>query len=526
MTINNIKKGLARCLVGCALSLSVSGCDSYLDVYPENALPTDKYWQSKEDVENVLNAGYYTLRGSVEDYLIPWGEYRAGCVYKNRRDDLQQFTVTTGTGTANWSVLYQIIHDANLVLSRAASVRGRDDAYSEGELNSHLCEAYWLRALAYFYLVRNWRDVPVVTVPYESDADERRVPKGSEADVIRQIKSDLQAAVSLGAAKESFDTNWQSKGRATKWAILALQADVALWNHDYDEAISAADGILKSTSASAPRFMSTPTHASWFSMFNPGNAEESIFELQWNKDFSDGTLAQINNLPALCYGLNDKNGNSSVRTLLYSETLADEFATEYREILRSNSDEEMAVRTQYGGCGNIDREPDVIWKYVGGLTILETRTNDELDPNFILYRVAEVMLIKAEALVMRQQGQNVEDNRAALSLVNAVRHRTNLHDATADETSLEDVVRAIYHERIMEMAGEGKAWYDFLRLGRYGIVGGVNFRQMMADYVVDYNKQASESTIRNILGDENKWYLPIADSEISNNPLLQQNPSY
>lgn len=512
-------------LAFCCLSL-LCACSGYLDVYTENTIPTEKYWSSKEDVENVLYDGYYTLRNSVESYLIPLGEYRAGCVYNTKGSALQQFNITTGTSTCKWSVFYQIIHDANLVLANAQSVRGSDDSYTEGEANSHLCEAYWLRALAYFYLVRNWGEVPIVTAPYETDRDNYYVAKSSENEVLAQIKSDLDAAIALGAAKESFDTNWQTKGRATIWAIYALKADVCLWNHDYDEAINAADAILKSQSAAAPRFMSTANHSSWFSMFNPGNAEESIFELQWNKESSDGTLQQINNLPSLFYGLNDKNGNASVRMLQYSETMADAFASEYREILRYYSEDEYAVRTQYGGCGQIDQEPNVVWKYVGGSTILETRTNDELDPNFIIYRVAEIMLIKAEALLMRNGGESLEDNREALELVNAIRSRTNLRDASAEETSLEDIIKAIYNERIMELAGEGKAWYDFLRLGRYGTVGGTDFRSMMTDYVIDYNKQASESTIRNTLGDKNKWYLPISDSEISVNPLLVQNPSY
>ncbi len=525
MKTNNIKTIIAGLALTCALTVP-TGCGGYLDVYPENELPTDKYWASKSDVENVLYAGYYTLRSSVESYLISWGEYRAGCVYNTRSDDLKQFNITANTGTANWSTMYQIIHDANLVLSRAAGVRDKDDSYTEGEMNSHLCEAYFLRALAYFYLVRNWRDVPIVTVSYETDKDEYNVAKSPEADVIAQIKSDLNAAVVLGAAKESFETTWQTKGRATKWAIYALLADVDLWSHDYDGAISAANEVLQSTSANAPRFMSTPTHASWFSMFNPGNAEESIFELQWNKNYSDGALPQINNLPSMFYGLNDKNGNSTTRTLQYSETMADAFTTEYREIVARHYEDGQQVRTQYGGCGNIDREPDVVWKYVGGTTLQETRTNDDLDPHFIIYRVTEVMLIKAEALVMRSEGQNADDNHTAMTIVNAIRHRTNLQDASVDESSLEELMRAVYHERIMEFAGEGKAWYDFLRLGRYGNVASVNFRQMMLDNVIDYNKQASESTIRNVLGDENKWYLPVNNSEINNNPLLVQNPSY
>ncbi len=511
---------------GLVAATAMTSCSGYLDVYPEDTMPADKYWTSKDEVESVLYAGYYTLRNSVESYLIPWGEYRAGCVYRLKGDDLQQFNITTGNKTCSWATMYQIIHDANLVLEKAATAKENDDSYRVQEMNSHLCEAYWLRAMSYFYLVRNWRDVPLVTASYETDRDDYNIPKSQESDVIALIKSDVNTALSMGAAKENFDKTWQTKGRATKWALLCLKADVALWNHDYDEAIAAADSVLQSKSATAPRFMATATHSGWFSMFNPGNANESVFELQWSRNLNDGTMVQNNNLPSMFGGLNDSNGNTTVRTLQYSDAMTEAFASEYQEAMQHYFDDNLCVRSQYGSCGNIDVNSNMVWKYVGGTTLREMRTNDELDPNYILYRIPDLMLAKAEALVMRNQGQSLEDNRAALALVNTIRKRANLQSSTADETSLEAVMDAIYNERIMEFAAEGKAWYDFLRLGRYGTVGGVDFKRKMVDNVVTYNHQASESTIRNTLGNVDKWYLPIYDGEISVNSQLVQNPGY
>ncbi len=296
------KQVIGAAAVICQLSLGtalLTSCNDYLEVYPENVQPTDTYWSTKEDVEATLMSGYFYLRQSVTDYLIPWGELRAGCIYSRKSSALQQFQIKPTTKEANWAPMYRIVNTANLVLKNARRALDSDDTYTQNEMNSHLCEAYWLRALAYFYIVRNWRDAPLFTEPFETDEYSYNAPQANDTLIIRQIKADLEEAIRLDAAKESFNTTWETKGRATKWAIYALMADVCLWNQDFDEAIQYANAILNSHSTQTPTFMALPTHTSWFTIFNPGNSNESIFEVQWSHDMSDGSAAgyQTNNLP-------------------------------------------------------------------------------------------------------------------------------------------------------------------------------------------------------------------------------------
>ncbi len=80
----------------------------------------------------------------------------------------------------------------------------------------------------------------------------------------------------------------------------------------------------------------------------------------------------------------------------------------------------------------------------------------------------------------------------------------------------------------MEIVGEGKDWYDLLRVGRYKDPAGVvNFKKdFLIEYVTKYNGEASEAWINSVLNDENAWYLPISDSEVKVNQLLEQNPYY
>ena len=509
-------------------------CSDYLEIYPENVQPTDQYWSSKQEVDATILAGYYYLRDAVESHLIPWGELRAGCVSSRGSNTLQRFEIKPTEKTlSKWTPMYKIINSANLVLKNAGKALDADDTYTQEELNSHHCEAYWLRALSYFYIVRNWRDAPLITEPFETDELTFNVPKSPEAEIIAQIKADLKKAIDMNAAKEKFNTTWETKGRATKWAIYALMADVCLWNHDFDEAINYANAILESTSPSAPRFLTTPTHSSWFSMFNPGNSNESIYEVQWSYSKLSGGQPQTNNLTT------SFDPNQTGYKYQYSLGMLDQFRIEQQNLVeRYNymiTDNEVYGRMMYGAYvtdqAAIDNANNAyVWKYYGGTSYNTRRMSvQDWDCNYILYRVADVMLLKAEALVMRQAGANEADNQAAVDIINQIRHRTNLGDSDVDShSSLADLMqKGILHERLMELSGEGKAWYDMLRLGRYTDPAGVcDFRQLFINSVVQFNKSVNESWIRSVLSNPNAWYLPVNASEISTNALLEQNPYY
>ena len=526
-------KHIAACILCCNLVAALTSCSDYLEIYPENAVPADKYWANKSDVENALYGGYYTLRGAVIDNLIPWGELRAGCVSRSRgTTHLEQFQMRpTDNSLCSWARMYQIVGAANMVLRNAPVARSNDQTYSEQEMNSHLCEAYFLRALAYFYIVRNWRDAPLITEPYETDKETFNVPKSDAATIIRQIKDDLTAAISLKAAKESFETTWETKGRATKWSIYALMADVCLWNSDFDECIQYADMILNSTSTAAPRFMTNAnTQGSWFTIFNPGNSAESIFELQWSHEKVEVPAYQTNDLPIIFDDI------SNDRVYWYSTEMVSNFRNEYLEIINNygSSQVDIFTRSLYGSLyiGNANimaTTTGYVWKYVGGTSINGKRTTQNYDPNYIIYRVPDVMLMKAEALIMRSMGQSQADNQEAMALVNQIRNRTNLKSIEVHANmGFKELMDNVLYERIMELSAEGKAWYDFLRVGHYKDPSGViDFkRDFLIEYVVKYNKTPREAWINAVLGNEDAWYLPVADNEIKVNPALTQNPYY
>ena len=77
--------------------------------------------------------------------------------------------------------------------------------------------------------------MPLVTEPYVDDTQSFDKAKSTEEEIVAQIKSDVLKAIELNAAKGVYEVEWQTKGRATKWALYALMAEVWLWSEDYQE---------------------------------------------------------------------------------------------------------------------------------------------------------------------------------------------------------------------------------------------------------------------------------------------------
>ena len=258
-------------------------------------------------------------------------------------------------------------------------------------------------------------------------------------------------------------------------------------------------------------------------MFNPGNSNESIFEIQYNYEEN-----QTNNLPKL---FDNEHADGIYRI---SRALTQMFNSEYSATLYEMKE---AVRSMYGGYfvgpdATIFESATVsyVWKYLGSQTLSDKRTASYYDPNFIIYRVADVMLMKAEALILRTHGENIEDKVEAMKLINEIRTRSNLEievEATSEAVEPLDeeaMLQKVLYERTVELVGEGKAWYDFLRFGRRN--NNQYKSTFLVDKVLEYNEQAGESWLRTVLNNDNALFLPISQTEIDANSLLIQNPYY
>lgn len=490
--------------------LGLSSCNDWLDILPDNEQVTEMYWQSKEDVEQVVAAGYYYMRQTTET-LLQWGELRGGSLIaanvpsdKMDLEKLQTFQLLATANVCKWDKFYQVINMANSVLDYAPTVQTIDATYTVESMRSHQTEAYFMRALMYFYLVRNFKEVPLITSAYVNDSTPYNIPKSSEEELIAQIKSDIMTALQSGAAKEMFNsTTWQgvTKGRATRWALYALMADVCLWSEDYDNCILYVNELLNATSPYRPAFVADGS--AWFEMFEAGNSNESIFELNWDSS----TFSQTANSPSSLFT------NSSTTTYQFSTSMTS----------RLQEQDDLA---SYYGSTNYRSLQYVIpatgyraipWKYIG---TTEGTTRLTSDANLIIYRMADVMLMKAEALIWRGESGWQE----ALDIVNLIRSRVNLPEYALNlsEQTEYSMLQIVLEERDMELAAEFKRWYDLVRFGK-------NKEYKYKDQfilTVLANGSSNLSWIRSVLYNNYAWYLPIHESEINSNDALEQNPYY
>lgn len=492
----------------------LSSCSSWLDVLPKNEQVTAKYWKSKEDVEAVLASGYFYLRKTTP-LLIDWGELRGGSVYTaivGNRSKLQSFQMVANSDYCKWSTFYQAINMANSVLAYAPGVMTEDNTYLESEMNSHLTEAYFIRALAYFYLVRNFKEVPMALIPYVDDSAPYEIAKSTETEIITQIKKDVQTALDSNAAKGSFDVDWETKGRATKWALYALMADICLWSEDFDNCIVYANHLIDATDAFRPAFIASP--AQWFEIFYPGNSNESIFELNW--DYA--TFNQTDNSPSNYFTVSATT--ATIPQYQYTASMLLRLKAETIEVGLLDP-----VRSLWGAyiCdvdAYITGTVGYIFKYVGWGLPDRAAVRTHKDANYIIYRMADVMLMKAEALIMK--GETFW--QPALDIMNKIRVRANLPELVVDlnETDELNMMQLLLNERDMELAAEGKRWYDLLRFAR---CKNYKYKEQFIDLLSE-NNMTTISWIRSVLKNENAWYLPIHEDEMEANRLLVQNPYY
>ncbi|MDE6395502.1 MAG: RagB/SusD family nutrient uptake outer membrane protein, partial [Duncaniella sp.] len=166
-----------------------------------------------------------------------------------------------------------------------------------------------------------------------------------------------------------------------------------------------------------------------------------------------------------------------------------------------------------------------LWKYRGSAEV-EVERQNEKDANFIIYRVADIILTKALAETM--EGNYPE----AFKLLNQVRNRAGLHnfqeiadDDVAAINNLDEptLLEGLLKERQMEFLGEGKRWYDVLWYGR---IANEKYKDDFISLVISGNQTTNASWIRSVLANSNSWYMPLPQDDIEHNRLLIQNPYY
>ncbi|MDE3237083.1 MAG: RagB/SusD family nutrient uptake outer membrane protein [Bacteroidota bacterium] len=485
------------------LLITVTSCNKSLSLQPQDGITRQSFWQTKEQVQSAVIGCYASLLGDpagkdkpLSEYLFLWGELRGDMIApgigatNDEQDVMNVNTLPTNTVT-NWAAVYRTINYCNTIVDFAPAVLNTDNTFTQTQLNAYLSEARALRALMYFYLVRSFRDVPLKLKSTSSDADLIQLPKTSADTVLKQIVADLNFADSNAAL--TYGSSYYDKGRITKYTVKAIKADVDLWMDNYTDAVANCDYIINSG-----QFGLIANSSGWFNtLYYQGNSNESIFEFQFDNQ-------KLNSFYAMF--------TTSRQRFLASPIVMDEIYT-----IDPNNDQNFDIR---GGGASVRTSDNTIWKYLG-VNSSVMRTIDASYAHWFVYRYADILLMKAEAL--NQIGGRGDE---ALALVNTIRARANALDATntnPDPTDKNALGDYILQERAREFSFEGKRWYDVLRNAKRNNYARLDILLNMVAKAVPANRQQSAiSKYR----DPNSHYFPIYYNELQLDPNLVQNPFY
>jgi len=487
-------------------------CDDFLEQYPMDGLVLEEYWQNKEDLYSVLD-GAYAAFSELDSRLFLNGEMRgdmlvAGANVSNYQKGvielIMESNILASNAFCDWADFYKVINYCNYIIKYAPIIKERDNTFSEYYMQAAIAEATALRSLIYFYLVRIYKDVPYVTWATESDAVDLFPAKTDGDTILYSIIDDLVTSSMIEKIPDYYGSIDETKGRFTRYAAYALIADIALWQYDYDLAIEYIEKIEES-----PDYFLVSNN-DWYNLFAQGNLYESLFELQMSTSGSN---------PNRLFGL---TVNTTLQYFKASEYAEDLFlgtsSGSQNESLEKTRKEGTLLKDDFGGYK--------VYKYIGTKSSGKSnvgylRSDDYGDANFIIYRYADIMLMKAEALTQKA----VPEYEEALELINTIRVRANVLPIDLDDfsSSQKEAEEYILEERALELAYEGKRWFDLLRYARRNDYANKDeFISLILENVSPSQRLIMASRLKNVEG----WYLPIYQDEIDNNPNLTQNPYY
>lgn len=434
-----------------SMLIVVFSCTDTLDLAPTSAITNASFWNTEDDANGALTGAYAYLRSQSLLNLFVWGEARSevmewGAVSGTLDYDFYyNNTLSSVSSGPTWQGLYTTINSTNLIIKYVPGIK----IPIEASKNNILAQAYAMRAYLYFVLARTWGGVPLRTEPTEGYNEETtQKAKSTIEDVFKLIKADMDKAISL------FADNTFPAGR-NRWslaAVNALKADVYLWtgkringgDADFTIALNACNEVQKADVSLLPNF------ADLFKYTNKGNKE--VLMAIGNKDLETGS------------------GNNYFYNM-YAGKLPSTLDPITGEVIGQPSGGmvwtvKALVRNQF--TTDDKRKDASFWTWPDGYPSLVLKGRGILisgvryyTSDFVVYRYADVLLMKAEAKNAMGQDPSAE--------INLVRQRAygtayNAHIfANGSKAQNDD---AILKERLFELVFEGKRWWDLVRFGK------------------------------------------------------------
>ena len=554
-----------------------TSCNDFLTIYPTDRIVGTDFWKTKADVDQMVDGAYSSmLSGNIQERAIMWGAFRSDELVKNTDfsstalDNVSAVNLLPTMGYCSWGGFYSVINRCNIVLRHAPEVMQEDPEFTQGDYDVVRAQMLALRSLCYFYLVRAFRDVPYVTQSYEDDSQINEVAQSSAGEVLQNCLNDLEEASKYIMKSGGYGQNdWRNWGYMTRDAVYALMADIYLWRasmthdrSDYQQVVTLADRIIQAKDDYYNAYHTNNVSAgdeediyhlytgslAQSQIFVTGNSSESILEWQYNgRNNSNETLENY-----YYHEKEDKTSSMVMASPIFNAVAINANTSQGKKAFYSTND--YRFWNVVYNANNEEAEQLPIRKMVdnSSMTIsplsttgapkTDTRNYKEFRQNWIVYRITDIMLMKAEALLELADESDRVAQKAAFDLVEVVNKRSMLTSASdllkfddfATKSALELLILA---ERERELCFEGKRWFDLVRYC-YRHMNGVNIYQKMGDasnWPALYapmtellGRKSTENGQGNAIAIKMKTepylYWPVQESEMKVNSLLKQNP--
>ncbi|MCI5080493.1 MAG: RagB/SusD family nutrient uptake outer membrane protein [Saprospiraceae bacterium] len=497
-----------------------NACNDELEIVDPNRLSSEQFYENEAQAVAAVDAIYNAL-------IIDGMYQRVTPIYDDGRGDelscRSPWTFMTGFSSFTlpatdaaleifWAGHYIMISRANQVLENIPQVEDIDEDL-RGRL---LGQAYFLRALAYFKLANTHDNAPLILETPKGA--ESFYPSNTEVNrsiIYEQVRLDLQEAIARLPLSYNDVTGADAgqEGRATKGAAQSLLGMTYLYEGNYSDALPLFREVVNSNQyALADNYFDLFSQDPAVEQSNPGRIFWAEFTTSENAEFNWGGDPNVNWRQFLAltptYSVGDFFDFFPTE-FLYNEmrkelTVDGTLDPRYHATILSYEPEE-GYTTAYGvdwferGFGENDY---YIKKYTNAVNGTDAFTSGF---NYHIIRYADVLLLYAECLA------NSGNIAEAASYVQQVRDRANLPDREAEFAaySLDQFMDQLEHERIMELAIEGKRWYD---IKRWGLLENAAELEELQSHDFEFNTYS-----------EGKDILPIPQTELDRNPNLVGN---
>ena len=497
--MNKLFKGF---IIVALVSICCSSCKKFLDQEP-NSIATDQTtWKSDDDAKASVYACYSLLRSSFNAAItyFSYGDLTSGEFIDivggdGSFRDVMNYNWGIGIPAANsydprlklrlYNNFYAAITQANRCLyfidqMPLSAFEGESDDARTVRKQQYMAQAQFLRAFTYFYISRVWGDVPLIT-NYSQTLVSDQISRTPTNEVLDQAVADAKAAAAV--------LSWKNEGSgdrvvtADKGVVNALLAHIYAWRRDYKNCITACDEVINSGT------YAYTDSANYMSIYK-GQSPETIFEIAQNSTAESMRANDAWSITGVTLTPPYINNGATQPWWQIDGGLIDYLYSDKDDVRFRKALVELTV----GGSG---RAYECI-KYANIQNVNNSTANQIALNNIIVFRLADIKLLKAEALAAANN-----DDAGALTLVNELRSVRGA--AALPAMTGNDMLYAITDERGRELFLEGHRTYDLIRLER--LTGEQQF-----------------SYITPAQFDQGKYYWPIDPSMFSLNNKLTQTP--